>query len=224
MVPVELIISGVGLGRFDAKVDADVPDQAAAITLVVHALVTTPLVSAMTVFAVRGLADGEPPRARRLIQAGLDVFRPVFWPMLLVVAAVGATAATAVALIVSVDQALGALVLIALFLVVRLYFVPQAVVAGDARGVEALRASWRLTAGSTLRVAGTLLLATLLLGIAGSVAATPLLAAAQGADSAPLLVLYQAVAQALPAPAVALVATLLYFDLRARRREGGGVR
>jgi hypothetical protein len=143
----------------------------------------------------------------------------VFWPVAIAIAVVGATAAVSVGLAIEVDSAFGVLVLIPLFLYVRWYFVPQAVVAGRARGIEALRASWQLTLGSVLRVAGTLLLAAVLLGIAGQVIATPVLAVAQGADSGALLVVYGAIAQSLAAPALALVSTLLYFDLRARGRR-----
>jgi hypothetical protein len=165
---------------------------------------------------VQRLAAGQAPGARAAIQAGLDIFRPMLWPVAIAIGAVGASAALAVGLALEVDEALGALVLVPLFLYLRWYFVPQAVVAGKARGLEALRASWKLTGGRVLRVAGVLIVAALLLGIAGQVVAVPLLAFAQGADSGPLFVLYGAFAQALATPAVAIVGVLLYFDLRAR--------
>ena len=215
VLPVELIVSGIGLGRFGAGVEEAKPEESA-ITLIAHWLVTTPLVAAMTVYMVLALGEGTVPGARRVIQAGLDFFRPVFWPVAIAIGAVVTIAAACVALTVEVDQSFGLLILVPVYLVVRWYFVPHAVVAGKARGLGALRASWALTRGWVLRAAGILLLGGLLLGIAGQVAAVPVLAIAQGTESGVALVLYSALAQGLAAPALALVSVLLYFDLRAR--------
>jgi membrane-anchored glycerophosphoryl diester phosphodiesterase (GDPDase) len=129
-----------------------------------------------------------------------------------------ATAALVLPLALAVNSALVPTLLIPLALYVRWYFVPQVVVVEKTDGTEALRSSWRLTRGSGFRVFGILFLATLLIGIAAQVVATPLLAAAQGADSGALLMLYQAMSQAIASPVVAILAALLYFDLRSRRR------
>ena len=221
VVPVEVIVSGVGLSRFGSGFEEPKPEESA-ITLVAHGLVTTPLVSAMTVFMVLALARGEVPGARGVIQAGLDLFRPVFWPVAMAIAAVVSVAGICIALTAGVDQSFGLLVLIPIYLVVRWYFVPHAVVAGEERGLSALRASWRLTRGWVLRAGGILLLGGLLLGIAGQVAAVPLLAVAEGTESGVVLVLYSALAQGLAAPALALVSVLLYFDLRSRAGAAAG--
>ena len=218
VVPAELIVSGFGLRQFGAGLDEELPDRAAAVPLLVHALVTTPLVAAMTVAAVRALAEARAPAARSTLQAGLDAYARIFWPMAAVVAAVGVSTAVALALTLEVGAAFGGLILVPLLLYLRSYFVPHAVIARGSSGAEALRESWRTTRGLTLRAAGVVVLAQILLGIAGQVIAVPLLVPAQSTDSGALVVVYSAVSQAIAAPAVGLVTALLYFDLRARRR------
>ena len=223
VVPVELIVSGIGLGRFGSGFEEAKPEESV-ITLVAHALVTTPLVSAMAVYMALALSRGAVPGARGVIQAGLDLFRPVFWPVAIAIAVVLTVAGACVALTAEVDQSFGILILIPIYLVVRWYFVPHAVVAGGQRGLGALRASWAVTRGWVVRSAGILLLGGLVLGVAGQIAAVPLLAIAEGTESGVVLVLYSALAQGLSAPALALVSVLLYFDLRARAgaRAGAG--
>jgi hypothetical protein len=87
---------------------------------------------------------------------------------------------------------------------------------------DALRASWELVEGAWWRVFGIGL-------VAGIVAVLPLLAiqapfqaAAESADAGWLSLIGSIAADTLATPFVALVATLLYFDLRTRREAVAG--
>ena len=219
VLPAEAVVSGVGLGRFSSGFDAELPVGAQAVSPAVQALVIAPLVAAMVVTLVLGLAAGERPRAGAAIQAGLDRFATVFVP---VIAALAIEALTVLVLVVPLALALESLLVptlaIPIVLAVRWYFAPQAVVAGGERGTKALRASWDLTAGSGWRVLGTLLLGYVAFSWAATLLASPILAGARSADSGALIVAFNVVWQTLAMPAIALFGTLLYFDLRARRR------
>jgi hypothetical protein len=122
-------------------------------------------------------------------------------------------------LIALLGVALGLLALIVpgIYLLVRWSLVIQAVVIDELHGVEALRRSASLVQDSWLRTAGVLLLANLIAFVPAFLILTPLSAAAQAADSQAMVLLGQALAQAIATPFVALVVTLLYYDLRVRR-------
>jgi hypothetical protein len=104
-----------------------------------------------------------------------------------------------------------------IILVVRLYLVPQVVVAEGKRGPDALRASWELTRGFGLRVAGLLVVAILLFQLAGGLIATPIGAIARAADSAALALAATTVGETLAFAPIAIFAALLYFDLLSRK-------
>jgi hypothetical protein len=180
-------------------------------------LVTTPLITAMAVYALLDLADGRAPAARRVFQRGLDAFRAVFVAVLM---ALAAEALTALVLVLPFALAVNSFfvptLIFPLVLLVRWFFVPQAVVAGEQRGTGALRSSWELTRGSAWRVAGIVLLVNFLGGELGGLIALPADAAAHGLNSGALLVVGTVIGQSLVAPLLALIAALLYFDLRRR--------
>jgi hypothetical protein len=181
-------------------------------------LVTAPLIVAMTMYLVLDLAEGRGPSLRRAIQSGLDAFTPLFLPVLAAVAGeVLLTVAVVAPIVASGSSALVPLMLLPLILIVRWFFVAQSVVAGGARGLAALRASWELTRGFGWRVFGTVAAAFLAFNLVTSVAVSPIATAAKSADSGALLFAAQTLGETVAAPALALVSALLYFDLRARR-------
>ena len=222
VLPAEAIVSGVGLQRFSSGFDTERPVGAELMSPAVQALVTAPLIAAMVVAVVLTLAKGERPRAWKAIQSGLDHFAAVFVP---VIAGLAAEALAALVLVVplalAVESFLVPTLVIPIILAVRWYFAPQAVVAGGERGIKALRASWDLTAGSGWRVFGTLFLGFLAFSWAATLVATPVLAGARSADSGALIVAFNVIWQSLALPAIALFATLLYYDVRARKRSAG---
>jgi hypothetical protein len=204
VVPVELVVSGLGLGELGGDYSTATGTAASAVTLAQSYLLIGPLITAMVVHALLAVADGRRPRPGPAITSGLEAFRPIFVAVL-----IGAGGIV-----------LGFVVLIlpGIWLLIRWYFAPQAVVVDGRRGGAALERSAELVTGSWWRVAGILLLAGLASEIAAAVLVVPLTAVAQSADSGALFLAGQILAEALVTPFAGLIVTLLYFDLLARRR------
>jgi hypothetical protein len=201
VVPVHAAVLGIGLGQFHGRYNSTPQPASVIVPALVQVLVVVPLVAVMTLHAVKEIGAGRRPRLLETIQAGLDAFAVVFWPVLI---AVLCEAATAITLIVP------------FILLVRWYFVPQLVANEGARGTDALRASWELTRGSGWRVTGLILVAGLLWELAGQLLATPLVAVAKSANSEAISMAATALTQAITAAPIGIFAALLYFDLRSR--------
>ncbi|HEX2070479.1 MAG TPA: YciC family protein [Thermoleophilaceae bacterium] len=202
VVPVQLIVSGIGLEELTSGYGENDSD-AGLLVPVVSYLVVAPLIAAAAIHLLQRLANGERPHAGRSIQAGLDFFAPVFLAVLLA----------------GLGTVLGLILLIVpgIYVAVRWYFVPQAVVIDSARSSEALRASWRLTKGFWLRTFATVLLANLAVALPAVVLVLPFEALAESADRQAIALAGMILTEALTAPFIALVSTLLFFDIRARR-------
>lgn len=203
VVPVQLIVSGIGLEELTSGYRESDNTAELLIPTIVSYLVVAPLIAAATIHLLKRLADRERPHAGRSIQAGLDVFAPVFLAVLL--AGIG----TAVGLVV--------LILPGIYVAVRWYFVPQSVVIDNTRSTDALRASWTLTNGFWLRTFGVIVLANIIAFLPASLVVLPLQALAESADRQAISLAGMILTEALTAPFVALVSTLLFFDIRARR-------
>jgi hypothetical protein len=163
-----------------------------------------PLITAICVFALRSVAAGDPPRASEALVKGFELFTPLFFAVLL--AALGI--------------ALGLLLIVpGIYLFVRWYFVPQAVVLEGTRGAGALRASGRLIEGSWWRTFALIVLVNVAALLAAVVIGAPFTAAADSSDRAIWSLFGQIVAGVITQPFAALFSTLLYFDLRERRRQ-----
>jgi hypothetical protein len=205
IVPSELIVSGVGLEQLSADYDSTPRLAEAAIPGAVSFLVVAPLITAICVFALRSVAAGEPPRASEALIKGFELFTPLFLAVLL--AALGI--------------ALGLLLIVpGVYLFVRWYFVPQAVVLEGTRGAGALRASGRLLEGAWWRTFALIVLVNLAALLAAVVIGAPFTAAADSSNRAIWSLFGQIVAGVVTQPFAALFSTLLYFDLRERRRQG----
>jgi hypothetical protein len=205
VVPVELIVRGAGLGQFTASYD---PTPAPAVTIVpalAEVLVISPLLTAMSIYALLDVAGGRRPRARSVIQRGLDVFGALLVVVLLFAAA----------FIMGLFAFLVGAVVVATFLA----FSMQAAVIEDRRGADALRRSFELVRGSFWRVLGIALLAYLLTQAGVAVVTIPFVAAADATGEAIFQLVGAAFGIALFAPPFALVMTLLYFDQRTRRGD-----
>jgi hypothetical protein len=203
VLPVQLIVSGVGLEELTSSYRETDNTAELLIPTIVSYLVVAPLIAAATIHLLQRLADGERPHAGRSIQAGLDVFAPVFIAVLL------AGLGTAVGLAL--------LILPGIYVAVRWYFVPQSVVIDGARTAEALRGSWRLTDGFWLRTFTVVLLANVVAYFPASLIVLPLQALAESADRQAVSLVGMILAGTLTAPFIALVSTLLFYDIRARR-------
>jgi hypothetical protein len=193
IVPVELVVSGIGLGQLTGRFDDHV-GQAELVVGSVEWLIVTLLITSMVIYTLR---DSPEP-----IQAGLEAFAPV-----LVVAVLTAAAIFGGFLL---------LVVPGLIFAVRLAFTTQSVVVEGHRGPGALKRSWELTRGSFWRVFGVLLVAGLLTSLASTLIALPFTGVARAADREAIALVGTIVGECLTLPLLAIIATLLYFDLRVR--------
>jgi hypothetical protein len=100
---------------------------------------------------------------------------------------------------------------------VRWFFVPQGVVIEGARGPAALAVSMRLTEGFWWRTFGIVLVANLATAVPGLALAVPLDALGRSSGDAAWSLAGTILTEIVTTPFVALIATLLYYDLRARR-------
>ena len=205
VVPVHLIISGIGLEQLTAGYDRSPPVEESIIPTGVSFLVIAPLINAICIYALHSVAEGGRPRAGRSIVEGFEAFTPIFLAILL--AAVGIAAGLVLFIVPGV------------FLAVKWYFVPQAVVIGKARGTGALRHSWELTAGFWWRTFGILVVGNLIALLPALLLSAPLASVAESADRAIWSLVGTIAAEIITAPFLALLSTFLYYDLRARRRQ-----
>ena len=199
--PAVVLLDGVWGGTLDDPDTARVAPQI--VSFAVQTLVVAPLVTAMHVLVVLGLARGEHPAIGDALRSGLRVLPAVVVAVLLYTLAV----------------ALGfvALIVPGIFLAVRLYFTAQAAVVDGARGTAALRRSWSLVEDLWWRTFGILIVLALLAGLLALPLGFVTQMVGQSADNGPLFVLGTAIAQTVTLSFTALAGTILFFDLRTRK-------
>lgn len=202
VLPVNLIVEGIGLGLLTSDYDASPGVAETLIPIVSGFLLIAPLVNAMCIYALLDVSEGRAPRTGSAIQRGLDVFAPLLLVMLLYA---GAVFLGFFALII------GALVAFVFF-----GFCIQAAVVEGLRGTAALRRSWQLVRPTWLRVTGVTIAANFLVGALSALVGAPFLAVADSTDSAVYQLVGQTLGGVLFAPPAALIITLLYFDQRQR--------
>jgi hypothetical protein len=203
VVPSELIVGGVGLEQLSSGYDSSPAFAEAAIPAAVSYLVVAPLITAICIYALRSVAAGGSPGAREAVVKGFESFSPIFFAVLL--AALGIL--------------LGAVLIVpGIYLFVRWYFVPQAVVLERTTGAAALRASGRVVDGAWWRTLALIVLVNVVAVIVAIVMGAPFTAAADSSDRAVWALIGQIVAGTITQPFGALFSTLLWYDLRARKR------
>jgi hypothetical protein len=207
VVPVHLVVQGVGMEELASGYDSSRSAAEAAIPALVSFLVVAPLISAMCIHALHAVAAGKRPRSREEMLAGLESFAPIFLAVLLA----------------GIGIALGLVLLIlpGIYLAVRWYFVPQAVVVADARATAALDHSGELVRGAWWRTFGLLVMANLAALLPALLFLAPFGELAKSTDRALWSLVGTILAETIRAPFVALFSTLLYYDLRARRSALG---
>jgi hypothetical protein len=203
VIPAELIVQGVGLEMLTGPYDESPPLTEMAIPAAVEFLVISPIIAAICIYALHQIAAGESPSPGQVFVAGFEAFTPLFGAVALAVAGI----------------VLGLLVLVipGIYLFVRWYFVPQAVVIEGARGPLALSRSALLVDGSWWRTFGLVLLANVATTVASLIVVAPFTGIADSTDRAVWALVGSAVTTSITAPFVALYSTLLYYDLLARR-------
>jgi hypothetical protein len=203
VVPVQLIVSGVGLEQLTSGYDPSPGAAQLAIPTIVSFFVIAPLVTATCIHILRALETAGSPKARAALVAGFEAFTPLFLAILLQVA--------------GIVVGLAALILPGVYLTIRWFFVPQAVVVDRRRGRAALSRSGELVKGFWWRAFGIVLMANLAAALPGLILTAPFAAIADAADRQVFALVGSMAAEAVTAPIVAILSTLLYFDLRARR-------
>ena len=203
VIPVEGAVLGLGLEQLTSGYDKDSSTAELVIPVIVTFFVVTPLITATIIHALGRISKGERPRAFLSLQEGLETFTPLFLAVVIAATGIG----------------LGLLLLFVpgIYLLVRWYFVPQAVAVEGKEKVAALERSSELAQGNWWRIFGTILLANLIAAVPGIIILTPLAEAAEAADSAGVALAGSMLADIVVTPFVALLSTLLYYDLRARR-------
>jgi hypothetical protein len=203
VLPVELVVEGIGLEMLTSSYDESPPLAESVVPAVVGFLVMTPIITAICIYALHSIAAGAHPSPGQVFVAGFEAFTPLFGAVVL--AAVGI--------------AIGflALILPGVYLAIRWYFVPQAVVIEGARGPAALRRSGQIVEGFWWRTLALVLLANLAIAIPALVLLAPFTAIAASTDEAVWALVGTILATSLTTPFVSLFSTLLYYDLLARR-------
>jgi hypothetical protein len=203
VVPAALIVEGIGLERLTSSYDSSPSLAEAAVPTIVEFLVVTPIVAAICIHALHSIAEGQRPSPGPVLVAGFEAFTPLFAAVALAAAGI----------------ALGflALLLPGIYLVIRWYFVPQAVVIDGARGPAALSRSSQLVHGLWWRTLGLVVLANVAIAIPGFILVAPFAAIAESTDRAVWAMVGSAVITSVTAPFVAVYSTLLYYDVRARK-------
>lgn len=202
VVPVDLIVSGIGLGQLTADYDSSPPLGEALIPGAVSALVTVPLITAMQVRAILALEQGRTPTAGEAAREGLDIFASV----LLVVVLVGAAAIVGFL----------AFIIPGIYLVTHLAVATQVVAVEGVKGPEALRRSFALVRGNAWWVLGVVVVVNLLAAVLGGLATLPAVGIAESADSALPLLIAALIVEPFTLSFQALATTVLYFTLIAR--------
>jgi hypothetical protein len=203
VVPVELIVQGIGMEMLTSSYDSSPNIAEAAVPAVVEFLVVTPIIAAICIYALDAMAGGERPRAGQVLVAGFEAFTPLF--------AAVALAALGIAL------GLLALIVPGVYLAVRWFFVPQVVVIEGARGPAALSRSGELVGGFWWRTFGLVVLANIAIAIPAVILLAPFTAIAESTDRAAWELVGSMLATSITTPFVALYATFLYYDLLARQ-------
>jgi hypothetical protein len=204
VAPVQLIVSGIGLEELTSGYRENSTTAELAIPTAVSFLVNAPLIAAATIAVLQALSNDARPSFRQSGQMALDVFPQLFLSVLLM----GLAVATGLLLFIVPG----------IYIAVRLVFVPQSVVIDHNHGPDALRASWKLTKDRWWRIFFVVGLANLAVILGGLTILVPAELLANSADRQAVSLAGMILTEALTAPLVALVTTLLFYDLRARRR------
>jgi len=203
VVPVELIVRGVGLGQFTADYDKTPSPGEAFVPAIAEALVIWPLLASMCIYAAVEMSAGHEPRAREVIQRGLDSF--------------GALLVVTAMFVIAFIGGLLLLVARGVAVVVDLAFVMHGNGVDGRRGADALSRSVELVRRSWWRVLGVAFVAFAFTYAPGALISAPLLAIADSTGEAVFQLAGGTIALVLSVPPLTLMMTLLYFDQRSRK-------
>jgi Membrane domain of glycerophosphoryl diester phosphodiesterase len=202
VVPVDAMFYGVLLGWFGGYDSTpDVGSQL--IATYASLLIANPLITAMHVAAVMAIGEGRRPTLGETFVKGGDAFLPVLGALLL------AWFFTVLGFIT--------LIIPGIYVMVRLWVVAPAVVVEGHRGMGAIRRSWDLVYGNWWRIFGTIIVVGIIGAIAGGILSVPGVIIAEETGSGPMALASQILVDAISYSFTALTATLIFFDLKARK-------
>jgi hypothetical protein len=202
VAPVTLLVDGVWGGALADAADADPSLAVQGVSAAVSVFVILPLVTASNALVVQDLGRATPPRdVVAALRAGTRRF-----PLVL-----GAVVAYAVAVLAGFVL----LIVPGIWLAIRCYFAAQAAALDGLGPAAAMRRSSDLVHGLWWRTCGCLLATGLMLGLVGTIVTNAFAASGSGA----LFVAGTAVVEAVVVTLTAIFATLLFYDLRARRER-----
>ncbi|HEU5225896.1 MAG TPA: hypothetical protein VFV29_08850, partial [Actinomycetota bacterium] len=223
------------IGTSTALTESPAPDaNAGAIVGVTFAfaaldfLLVRPFLTAGIVRAVAAAYLGEEPAVAPVYAFAAHHFASILWVLLLVVLAIGAVFVAAFGFSV-MFLAVGATPLImlvmlaaagfAVVLYIRWLFGPSVLVVEGLRGRAALTRSWRLSSKAFWKVAGTMVLGSILTSLIGGILAIvpSLLSTPLGSAGWLLRAAGSSLAAVVTTPFITMVAVLLYFDQRIRK-------
>lgn len=201
VAPVTIAVDGVWGRALADGADAKIPPAATITALLLQAVIVAPVATALHAVSVMALVRGEEPHVGGAFRAA----RPALAP------AIGAVALAGV----GIGTGLVLLIVPGVYLAVRWYLAAVVVTVEGVAPVAALRRSGELVEGSWWAAFGRILLAALAFGFVALVGQLLAVATGSGALFVSLLAITQAVAVSLSA----IFATLLFFDLRARKEH-----
>ena len=202
VTPATLLVDGVWGRALADGIDAKPPVAAEAVGFGLRVFVILPLITAATVLVLQALGRGAaPPETGEALRGGARAFPRVF----------GAVSLYAIAVLAG----FALLVLPGIWLAIRGYFAPQAAVVDGAPPVVAFRQSGDVVRGAWWRTFGCLFATGILFALGASSAIGVIGALGAGWLYVAGLIVIEAIAATLGA----IFATLLFFDLRARRER-----
>jgi hypothetical protein len=202
VVPVELLVGGIGLGGLWSNYahDSAFRSQRGLIAPLVE-FVEVPLITATHIHAVMRIADGETPSIAVTARQGIAVFAAVLGTLLLY--------------LLGVIGGFILLILPGVYVAIRWYFASQVVVVEGLTYGAALKRSGALVQGNWWRVLGYGIVFQLVL-LPLSLLVIPFEQVAESANRSVFALVGSMFVDGFSLSFVALTATLLYFDLRAR--------
>jgi len=203
VAPAGLLLDGVWGRTLADGPDADPSTEATLVSNLVGVFVIPPLVTALHVVVVQGLARGEEPTVGAALRSAAGRLAPAV--------------ATVALYVLVVALGLIALIVPGIWLAVRCFFGAQAAVIDGLAPPAALRFSAELVRESWWRTFGLLLGSTFVFGVLAAVVAIVPAAIAAAADSGAVYVVTLILAQSVVLSGGAIFGTLLFFDLRGRR-------
>jgi hypothetical protein len=199
VAPITIVVDGIWGRALADGADASIPQAATITTVLLQTVVVAPVAAALHAVCVLAIARGEEPHVGGAFRAAAPFLAP----------AIGAVA------LAGIGIAVGLLLVIVpgIYLAVRWYLAAIAVTVEGRTPIVALRRSGELVEGRWWATFGRVLLAVLAFGIVALVGQLLAVATGSGALFVSLLAITQAVAVSLSA----IFASLLFFDLRARK-------